>query len=98
MDNNIKELMEKMKTDPAFAEKVNEIETKYPKMTAEKKEALLSLAKEEGFDLSEDIFETATSRELSDDELDNVTGGFFITLPWWKQTILIVTGNEVESP
>ena len=47
MDNNIKELMEKMKTDPAFAEKVNEIETKYPEMTAEKKEALLSLAKEE---------------------------------------------------
>ena len=84
MDNNIKELMEKMKTDPAFAEKVNEIETEYPEMTAEKKEALLSLAKEEGFDLSEDIFETATSRELSDDELDNVTGGFFITLPWWK--------------
>lgn len=84
MDNNIKELMEKMKTDPAFAEKVNEIETKYPEMTADKKEALLSLAKEEGFDLSEDIFETATSRELSDDELDNVTGGFFITLPWWK--------------
>lgn len=84
MDNNIKELMEKMKTDPAFAEKVNEIETKYPEMTAEKKEALLSLAKEEGFALTEDIFETATSRELSDDELDNVTGGFFITLPWWK--------------
>ena len=84
MNTKIKELTDLVMADEKLVAKAKEIDAKHPEMNEEKIDAYIAFAKELGFELSKEEIMQTESRELSDDELDQVQGGFFITIPWWK--------------
>lgn len=84
MNDSIKVFMDRIKADEKLMERAKQIEEKYPKMSDEKKEAIISLAKELDITIASEDLGVNSNVELTDDELTEVAGGFFITLPWWK--------------
>ena len=67
MNENMKKFTEQLATDPALAEKMAQIQAQYVK-------SLTALAKEVGYDLSEEDF-ILKDEQLSEEELAGVAGG-----------------------
>ena len=65
-EEQLKAFLEKVKADTSLQEKLKD---------ALNADAVVSIAKEEGFSISADEFTKAQSTELSDEELEGVAGG-----------------------
>lgn len=74
---NAEEFIKSFTTDKEFAEKVNNVITAC-KTEEEAAEAVVSFAKTQGFEFDAEEFALAKAkaREISDDDLDKVAGGF----------------------
>ena len=72
-EEQLKSFLEKVKADTSLQEKLK---------AAADADAVLAIAKEAGFSISTADLEKA-QLELSDEELEGVTGGFGV-MTWWQ--------------
>ena len=73
-EEQLKAFLEKVKADTSLQEKLN---------AAANSDAVLAIAKEAGFMISDDDLKNAQSAELSEEELEGVAGGNYYKA--WKQ-------------
>ncbi len=76
MTENMKAFLDALKSNEEIGKKFNEISEKEKAGQKDSTDNVLALAREYGISLTKEDFESA-KQELSDEELENVSGGYW---------------------